>query len=117
MAAVAAAPRPQLSPLSGGGGATISSLTLQTLAFISPLPTRRRRRCVLRSNASSSPSPPPSQEKEAAAEVVPTAESCVNLGLQLFSKGRVSEARRRGAVMHSCSDTPRLALGFSHFES
>ncbi|KAG0537680.1 hypothetical protein BDA96_03G169500 [Sorghum bicolor] len=92
MAAVAAAPRPQLSPLSGGGGATISSLTLQTLAFISPLPTRRRRRCVLRSNASSSPSPPPSQEKEAAAEVVPTAESCVNLGLQLFSKGRVKDA-------------------------
>jgi len=40
MAAVAAAPRPQLSPLSGGGDATISSLTLQTLAFISVLPTR-----------------------------------------------------------------------------
>lgn len=47
---------------------------------------------MLRSNASSSPSPPPSQEEAAAAEVVPTAESCVNLGLQLFSKGRVKDA-------------------------
>nr|ACN30638.1 unknown [Zea mays] len=78
--------------LSGGGGAALSSLTLQTLAFISPLPISRCHRCVLRSNASSSPSPPPSQEEAAAAEVVPTAESCVNLGLQLFSKGRVKDA-------------------------
>ncbi|KAG8052308.1 hypothetical protein GUJ93_ZPchr0001g32513 [Zizania palustris] len=87
--AAAAVQRPHLSLLSSGGGATPNS-TLQTLAFVSPHIPHYRRRCVLRSNASSSPSPPPSSEKEV--EAVPTAESCVKLGLELFSKGRVRDA-------------------------
>ncbi|XP_062198551.1 protein LOW PSII ACCUMULATION 1, chloroplastic [Phragmites australis] len=89
-AAVAAALRPHPSLLSGGGA--VLSPTLQTLPLVSPasLHSNHRHRRVLRSNASSSPSPPPSPEKEA--EPVPTAESCVNLGLELFSKGRVRDA-------------------------
>ncbi|KAL5228263.1 hypothetical protein ABZP36_016528 [Zizania latifolia] len=87
--AAAAVQRPHLSFLSSCGGATPNS-ALQTLAFVSPHIPHYRRRCVLRSNASSSPSPPPSPEKEA--EAVPTAESCVKLGLELFSKGRVRDA-------------------------
>uniref|UniRef100_A0A0D9V0T4 Uncharacterized protein n=2 Tax=Leersia perrieri TaxID=77586 RepID=A0A0D9V0T4_9ORYZ len=92
-AAAAAALRPHLSLLSGGAGA---SSALQALAFVSPILPHYRRRRVVRSSASSSPSPspPPSPEKEAEVEVgaIPTAESCVNLGLQLFSKGRVRDA-------------------------
>jgi hypothetical protein len=87
----AAALRPHLALLSGGGG--IPNPALRTLSIVSPLLLHirshrsNRHRGILRSNASSSPpSPPPSPEKEA----VPTAESCVNLGLELFSKGRVS---------------------------
>jgi hypothetical protein len=89
----AAALRPHLALLSGGGG--IPNPALRTLSIVSPLLLHirshrsNRHRGILRSNASSSPpSPPPSPEKEA----VPTAESCVNLGLELFSKGRVSQA-------------------------
>ncbi|VAH73758.1 unnamed protein product [Triticum turgidum subsp. durum] len=88
----AAALRPHLSLLSAGGG--IPNPTLQTLSFVAPLLLRRRcrrRSSVVLSNASSSPpSPPPSPEKEA--EAAPTAESCVNLGLEFFSKGRVRDA-------------------------
>lgn len=87
----AAALRPHLSLLSAGGG--IPNPTLQTLSFVAPLLRRRcrRRSSVILSNASSSPpSPPPSPEK--AVEAAPTAESCVNLGLELFSKGRVRDA-------------------------
>ncbi|KAF7035478.1 hypothetical protein CFC21_046352 [Triticum aestivum] len=94
-APAAAALRPHLSLLSAGGG--IPNPTLQTLSFVAPLLLRRRcRRCrrrssVVLSNASSSPpSPPPSPEKEV--EAAPTAESCVNLGLEFFSKGRVRDA-------------------------
>ncbi|CAM0881201.1 unnamed protein product [Alopecurus aequalis] len=87
MAAVAF--RPHLALLSGGGG--IPNPMLRTLSFLAPRLRSHRHRGVLRSNASSSPpSPPPSPEKEA--EAVPTAESCVNLGLELFSKGRVKDA-------------------------
>ncbi|KAM0854396.1 hypothetical protein ACQ4PT_050451 [Festuca glaucescens] len=88
----AAALRPHLARLSGGGG--IPNPALRTLSIVSPLLLHlrsHRHRGILRSNASSSPpSPPPSPEKEA--EAVPTAESCVNLGLELFSKGRVRDA-------------------------
>ncbi|KAM3328771.1 hypothetical protein ACQJBY_026102 [Aegilops geniculata] len=91
-APAAAALRPHLSLLSAGGG--IPNPTLQTLSFVAPLLLRRRcrrRSSVVLSNASSSPpSPPPSPEKEA--EAAPTAESCVNLGLEFFSKGRVRDA-------------------------
>uniref|UniRef100_A0A0E0MW61 Uncharacterized protein n=1 Tax=Oryza rufipogon TaxID=4529 RepID=A0A0E0MW61_ORYRU len=95
-AAGASALRPHLALLpaggGGGGGGGTRSYALQALSFVSPLLPHcgRRRRCVLRSKASSSPSPPPSPGKEAVA--VPTAESCVNLGLELFSKGRVKDA-------------------------
>ncbi|RLM93776.1 protein LOW PSII ACCUMULATION 1, chloroplastic [Panicum miliaceum] len=91
-AAAAAALRPHTTLLSGGSG-PIPSTTLQVLPFLSTL-TFRRGRSVLVSNASSSPSSPPTPEKEAVAEAVPvpTAESCVNLGLELFSKGRVRDA-------------------------
>ncbi|CAO2208148.1 unnamed protein product [Urochloa humidicola] len=90
-AAAAAALRPHITLLSGGGGGPIPSTTLQTLPSASPLLFRRRGRRVLVSNASPSPPPP---EKEAVAEAVPVpkAESCVNLGLELFSKGRVRDA-------------------------
>jgi len=93
-AAAAAALRPHITLLSGGGG-PIPSTTLQIQPFVSPLPFRRRGRTVHVSNASSSPSSPPTPEKEAVAEAVPlpTAESCVNLGLELFSKGRVTPRR------------------------
>jgi hypothetical protein len=100
-AAGASALRPHLALLpaggGGGGGGGTRSYALQALSFVSPLLPHcgRRRRCVLRSKASSSPSPPPSPGKEAVA--VPTAESCVNLGLELFSKGRVSEVDSRSA--------------------
>ncbi|VAH58074.1 unnamed protein product [Triticum turgidum subsp. durum] len=91
-APAAAALRPHLSLLSAGAG--IPNPTLQTLSFVAPLLCRRRcrrRSSVVLSNASSSPpSPPPSPEKEA--EAAPTAESCVNLGLEFFSKGRVRDA-------------------------
>ncbi|KAL6615333.1 hypothetical protein ACP70R_037603 [Stipagrostis hirtigluma subsp. patula] len=93
--AAAAALRPRLSLLSGGGAIPIPSPALRTLPSIYPVPLRRRRRRrrgALRCNASSSPSPPPSPEKEAEPVTVPTAESCVNLGLELFSKGRVRDA-------------------------
>ncbi|KAE8780351.1 protein LOW PSII ACCUMULATION 1, chloroplastic [Hordeum vulgare] len=88
----AAALRTHLSLLSAGGG--IPNPALQTLSFVAPLLLRRRcrrRSSVVLSNASSSPpSPPPSPEK--AVEAAPTAESCVNLGLEFFSKGRVKDA-------------------------
>nr|CAB3473112.1 unnamed protein product [Digitaria exilis] len=89
----AAALRPHVTLLSGCSG-PIPSTTLQILPFVFPLPLRRCGRSILVSNASSSPSSPPSPEKEALAEAVPvpTAESCVNLGLELFSKGRVRDA-------------------------
>ncbi|KAM3347678.1 hypothetical protein ACQJBY_021547 [Aegilops geniculata] len=91
-APAAAALRPHLSLLSAGGG--IPNPTLQTLSFVAPFLLRRRcrrRSSVVLSNASSSPpSPPPSPEKEV--EAAPTAESCVNLGLEFFSKGRVRDA-------------------------
>ncbi|KAL6884687.1 hypothetical protein ACP4OV_010623 [Aristida adscensionis] len=91
MAAAAAALRPHVSLLSGG--AATPSSTLQILPFIYPVHRRRhRRRRVSLCNASASPSPPPSSEKEAEPATVPTAESCVNLGLELFSKGRVKDA-------------------------
>ncbi|KAK3164352.1 hypothetical protein QOZ80_1AG0016450 [Eleusine coracana subsp. coracana] len=94
--AAASALRPLLSDLSllrcgSGSGIAVSSPTIRTLPFVSSLPLARCRR-VLRSNASSSSSPPPSPEKEAEAAPVPTAESCVNLGLELFAKGRVRDA-------------------------
>ncbi|CAO2184615.1 unnamed protein product [Urochloa humidicola] len=87
-AAAAAALRPRITLLSGGGG-PIPSTTLQILPSASPLPFRRCGRSVLVPNASSSQ---PSPEKEVVGEAVPvpTAESCVNLGLELFSKGRVT---------------------------
>ncbi|KAG2588682.1 protein LOW PSII ACCUMULATION 1, chloroplastic-like [Panicum virgatum] len=92
-AAAAAALRPHITLLSGGGG-PIPSTTLQIQPSVSPLPFGRRGRIVLVPNASSSPSSPPTPEKEAVAEAVPlpTAESCVNLGLELLSKGRVRDA-------------------------
>ncbi|XP_052188827.1 protein LOW PSII ACCUMULATION 1, chloroplastic [Diospyros lotus] len=49
---------------------------------------RRSKLCLIRCSAASSPSPPPSSSEIDAA----TAESCVNLGLSLFSKGRVKDA-------------------------
>jgi len=94
-AAAAAALRPHITLLSGGSGPIIPSTTLQIQPSVSPLPFGRRGRIVLVPNASSSPSSPPTPEKEAVAEAVPlpTAESCVNLGLELFSKGRVTPRR------------------------
>ncbi|KAJ1254937.1 hypothetical protein BS78_K306000 [Paspalum vaginatum] len=51
----------------------------------------RGQRIGISISAPASPSPPPLPENEAVAEVVPvpTVESCVKLGLDLFSKGRV----------------------------
>ncbi|CAO2202864.1 unnamed protein product [Urochloa humidicola] len=88
--AAAGALRPHITLLTGGGGGPIPSTSLQILLSVLPLPFRCRGRSVLVSNASSSPSSPPSLEKEAVAGAFPgpTAESCVNLGLELFSKGR-----------------------------
>ena len=37
--------------------------------------------------------------------MAPTAESCVNLGLELFSKGRVSEADSGAHLFQCSSDT------------
>lgn len=92
-AGVATALRPHITFLSGGS-VPIPSTTLQILPSVSPLPFRRRGRIVLVSSASSSPSSPPSPEDAVAEAVpVPTAESCVNLGLELFSKGRVTPRR------------------------
>jgi hypothetical protein len=107
-AMAAAALRPHLALLSGGGG--IPNPALRTLSLVSPLLLHlrsHRYRGVLRSNASSSPpSPPPSPEKEA--ETVPTAESCVNLGLELFSKGRVREADSNAHFSQRSTDTGSL---------
>ncbi|CAL4963702.1 unnamed protein product [Urochloa decumbens] len=109
-ATAAAALRPHITLLSGGGG-PIPSTTLQILPSASPLPFRRRGRSVLVLNASSSPSSPPSPEKEAVTEEVPvlTAESCVNLGLELFSKGRVRDALEQFENALELNPTPNEA--------
>ncbi|XP_068655080.1 protein LOW PSII ACCUMULATION 1, chloroplastic [Aristolochia californica] len=89
--------------------ASIASLQLP-LFFRKPeqwFPTRSRTKsgsvstCFLVSCSSSSTSPSPSSGKKAV-----TAESCVNLGLSLFSKGRVKDALNQFEAALDLDPTP-----------
>ncbi|KAJ1274447.1 hypothetical protein BS78_05G062300 [Paspalum vaginatum] len=81
-------PPASLRPLPGSGRPPPCVRSPAPLA--SPRPAHRNQYI----SAPASPSPPPLPENEAVAEVVPvpTVESCVKLGLDLFSKGRVKDA-------------------------